>query len=203
VIVDAMRTWQPDLTVVGSRGHGSIGSALLGSVSAAVVDHATTPVLVVRGERISRIIFAEDGSEDAAAAAAILTGWPIFAGLPVSVVSVVDVAAPWRTGIAPTMFSAAMDVYGEMLDSARTEYRQAGERTVAAFRAVGLDATMELREGDPAGQISAAASDTAGDLIVIGSRGHTGVSRLVLGSVAHSVLLHSHASVLIVRHVAS
>lgn len=39
-----------DLIIVGSHGKGSVQRALLGSVSQAVVRHATVPVLVVRGQ---------------------------------------------------------------------------------------------------------------------------------------------------------
>lgn len=38
------------MVIVGSRGHGGFAGMLLGSVSAAVAEHATCPVLVVHDE---------------------------------------------------------------------------------------------------------------------------------------------------------
>jgi nucleotide-binding universal stress UspA family protein len=198
-IPEEARLWQPDLTVLGSRGHGPIESALLGSVSSAVVDHSVCPVLVARGNHVSRVILAEDGSDAASAARDLLGRWPAFAGIPVRVVGIVDVAAPWRSGIAPTMFGAAMDIYADMLASTRTTVQQLVAAAVEDLRAAGRAAEGEVREGDPAGELVRAVHDLAGDLIVVGSRGHVGLSRLVLGSVAHSVLHHAPCSVMVVR----
>jgi len=39
-----------DLLVVGSRGHGSVADALLGSVGQYCIHHAHCPVLIMRGE---------------------------------------------------------------------------------------------------------------------------------------------------------
>lgn len=198
-IPEEAKLWQPDLTVLGSRGHGPIESALLGSVSSAVVDHSVCPVLVARSDHVSHVVLAEDGSEAAIAARDLLERWPAFAAIPIRVVGVVDVAAPWRSGIAPTMFGAAMDIYADMLASSRTTVEQLVAATVGKLRAAGRTAEGEMREGDPAAEIVRAVSDLAGDLVVVGSRGHVGLSRLVLGSVAHSILLHAHCSVMVVR----
>jgi nucleotide-binding universal stress UspA family protein len=53
--------------------------------------------------------------------------------------------------------------------------------------------------GDPAAEIIDEAIDWRADVVVLGSRGHTGLTRLVLGSVARNVLQGSRSSVLIVR----
>lgn len=42
--------WMADVIVVGSRGHGAVKRALLGSVSSYVMHHAHCPVLVVPNE---------------------------------------------------------------------------------------------------------------------------------------------------------
>lgn len=47
-IVEAARAEHADVLVVGSHGRGTLGRALIGSVSDQVVRHAPCPVLVVR-----------------------------------------------------------------------------------------------------------------------------------------------------------
>jgi nucleotide-binding universal stress UspA family protein len=47
-IVEAARSEQVDLVVVGSHGRGAVGRFFVGSVSDYVVRHAPCPVLVVR-----------------------------------------------------------------------------------------------------------------------------------------------------------
>jgi nucleotide-binding universal stress UspA family protein len=49
-ILDAARSWEADLVVIGSQGHGHFEQFVLGSVANAVVRGAHCPVLLVRPE---------------------------------------------------------------------------------------------------------------------------------------------------------
>jgi nucleotide-binding universal stress UspA family protein len=198
-IVDDARAFGADLLVVGSRGHGTIESLLLGSVSGEVADHAECPVLVARTTELARVVFATDGSSSAAAAERILSAWPIFDGLQVRVVSVANVVRPWMTGLAPTMYEPVLAAYAVDLREATVEHERLAAETVTRLRDVGRAADPEVRAGDAAAEILAIVEQQRADLVVLGSRGHTGVTRLLLGSVARNVLAGSTASVLIVR----
>ena len=52
-IVGYADTVDADLIVVGSRGHGAIASALIGSVSRGVLHESRRPVLIVRGAHVA------------------------------------------------------------------------------------------------------------------------------------------------------
>ena len=56
-----------------------------------------------------------------------------------------------------------------------------------------------LEEGDPASVILKVAETTPCDLIVMGTHGRTGLSRLVMGSVAEAVVRKAHCAVLTVK----
>lgn len=199
VLVDEAARFAADLAMGGSRGHGPISSLLLGSVSAEVVDHAPCAVLIARTASLSSVLLAVDGSAPAAAAESLVATWSIFTGLPIKVVSVADVVEPWHTGIAPTMYRQVVEAHATDLAEARTEHSRIADETAANLRAAGREATAEMLTGDAASEIIATAEAVGADLVVMGCRGRTGLTRLLLGSVARNVLHGSGASVLIVH----
>ena len=187
-----------DLLVVGSRGLGVAASALVGSVSAALVDHASCPVLVARGPAVTRILVATDGSRSAEAIPAVLLAWKVFRDAPIDVLSV----APPLTGRIGAALLSEMPIVDQRPSDAVHEvdrHRLMADEMAARLVAGGWHAAGALRYGDAPRQIEAAAAEWGTDLIITGSRGLSGLRRLLIGSVAHHVLLHSRSSVLVMR----
>jgi nucleotide-binding universal stress UspA family protein len=199
VIVDQAREMEADLVVVGHRGMGRWESMLLGSVSAEVVDHAPCPVLVARDDQLGPVILADDGSPHARTAECVVTQWPLFTGLPIRVVTVSEDGFPYAAAVAPLLYTDTMTGYTESLEAERRERRAECEAAAVRLRQAGFVATAELREGDAAHQIIACAREREAGVIVVGTRGQTGLRRLILGSVARNVLLHAPCSVLVVH----
>lgn len=198
-LLDEAHALQPDLIVIGSRGHGPLATVLVGSVSTEVVDHAICPVLVARSPSVHRLVVGVDGSTSAQRAVATLSTWPIFAGLPARIVSVAEPPAGWGVSMSAAFYPAWVELRDSTVDVRRGHLEQVAERACEGLAAVGLRPTVELREGDPADELLHAAEEDDADLIVVGSRGLSALPRLALGSVARKVLLHTRCSVLVVR----
>ena len=73
------------------------------------------------------------------------------------------------------------------------------EKHAQGLRDRGLRVETVLREGYPASVIEEEARDRHVDLVVIGTRGHTGLKHLLLGSVAERVVQKSPCAVLTVK----
>ena len=198
VVLDEATAWSANLIVVGTRGLGPFTAALLGSVSDEIVDHATCPVLVVRRPSIERVVLADDGSAGARTAAAILA-WPIFARSRVRVVTVFHAVAHDTGGPRPGRVETAQDDRRQMVEAGLAAADALARSSADRLAAAGLTTEIDVRHGDPAHEIIRAAADWEADLIVMGTRGQTGIERLMLGSVARKVLQHAPCSVLIER----
>lgn len=77
------------------------------------------------------------------------------------------------------------------------KYLDEGKRL---FKQIGIEAKTKLVEGDAVEEILREASEGKYDLIVTGSRGFSGLKRLIMGRVSLNVLEKAEANVLIVRN---
>lgn len=197
---DAASEFGADLIVVGSRGRGPAASAFLGSVSADLVDHAPCPVLVARQPGVTHVLVATDGSSSARTVPSLLMSWSAFRDLPLEVVSVAPAQAMGtELMVTPWAVPHLDDASGAVKADAIRQHQRFVDEMVEDLDRAGWKATGHVRTGDAADEILASARQAGCDLIVTGSRGLGDLHRLIAGSVAHDVLLHSRCSVLVMR----
>jgi nucleotide-binding universal stress UspA family protein len=95
-----------------------------------------------------------------------------------------------EAGWLRSMEEVAQEMFGEFLDGVR-------ERNPEAV-ALGRIETM-LRTGLPAGRITEVAEEIGAGIVVVGSRGRTGLPHIMLGSVAQRVAQIASAPVTIIK----
>jgi nucleotide-binding universal stress UspA family protein len=139
------------------------------------------------------ILVAIDGSKESEKAVDVATDLALKLEAKVTFLHVVNVP---ELGGAPL----AADKPEKALRGALTETgKRILERATEVARRKKIPATEKISEGYPAITIVKEASKLGADLIVMGSRGTTGVERIVLGSTAEKVLRWSGVPVLVVK----
>jgi nucleotide-binding universal stress UspA family protein len=142
-----------------------------------------------------RILLAVDGSPYSAAAADAVSKRPWPGGTIVRVLSAVE-------NTVPPASELWYDAGGNLEETQRQITSQAARLTAEVAKTVqasGLTAETAVRDGDPRSVIIDEATEWDADLIVVGSHGYTGIKRLLLGSIAQSVVSHAPCSVEVVR----
>jgi nucleotide-binding universal stress UspA family protein len=198
-IVDEATEMRADIIVLGSRGLGRLRSMLLGSVSAEVVDHAPCPVLVARAPSVEAVLVAVDGSTTAIRAVENLADAQYLAGHRLEVLSVGPLFHAFRPYWAVDLVEPAARTPQVDMTEDRQQAELHAARAAETLGGSGFQVRWTIATGDPSHEIIEAAHNLGCNLIVMGSRGLTGLDRLLLGSVARNVLLHAPTSVLIVR----
>jgi nucleotide-binding universal stress UspA family protein len=111
--------------------------------------------------------------------------------------TVVTAFTPHPTATARAMEEAPEEIRWRITESAHAE--ELAGAAVAVARELGVkDVRARSAPGDPADALIEVTEDTGGDVIVVGSRGMTGASRFLLGSVPNKVSHHAPCDVLIV-----
>jgi nucleotide-binding universal stress UspA family protein len=170
------------LVVVGGRTKSRVGRLVMGSVASAVVNHAQAPVVVVRNDgdgpprRVGPIVVGVDGSAGS------------------------EEAVRFALEEAPQHGYEIIAVFaGDAPAGGLTEVSQALAAGLARNPAVHVRQVAE--QGEAAQVILAHAKDAA--LVVVGSRGHGGVTGMLLGSVSRTVVEQSGCSAVVMRDVAT
>ncbi len=140
-----------------------------------------------------------DGSAMGEAALPHAEGLALKLGSSVLLLRVANVPATLIGEVAPMGGPMPPELIEEAIQSETDEARDYLTRVAQRFKDAGLQAEWEVVEGDPGRAIIDTAHERNADLIVMATHGRSGLSRLVLGSVADRVLRDSHLPVLMVR----
>ena len=176
------------LIIMGRRGKGKMERALIGSVTARVIGHTGKDVLVIpETGKLSweNILLATDGStcSDNALARALEIAQERKAKLSaVSVVYTNDEFYALGQNVVKELYQEA----DKVLDKVK---KWAGD--------LGVQAELFVRDGEPHQAITAMAAEISASLIVMGSHGRKGLTRLLMGSVTERVIGYADCPVLV------
>lgn len=144
-----------------------------------------------------KILVAIDDStfSDAAITSVTERSWP--EGSIFKLLSVVEPFHPEYAGWHTNYMPVAVEAQKELVEAAKTLVNQKVKKLTEAF---GRQCVLaEVREGYVTDTILEAAKEWPADLIVVGSHGRTGITRLLLGSVSEAVVSQAPCSVEIVK----
>jgi len=177
-IVSMAEEQKADLIVMGARGLGPVKERLLGSVSHRILTLAHCATLIVNGpvKAMKQILLPLQGPFDAEAAMHFLQLKPFHDAVELTLLTVLPSTEPPWPGDA----AAAT----EILEEQAAYIKSVAER----LRAIGYQAHGVAVVGTPATVILQEVTTLRSDLILMGTRGRQGITRLVLGSVSHEVL---------------
>jgi nucleotide-binding universal stress UspA family protein len=171
-------------------GHGSQEQKLSG-ISERVVRYAHCPVLIARPSRKGCVLAATDFSDPATPAIEAATSEAARRRLDLNIIHAFDLAkyifAP--NAVMPGM--TPLDISDKM-QLALQEHLDACVRQVSAKNGLMIQGMADK-------VILSSAESLPADLVVVGTHGRTGLSRLALGSVAEAVVRSADCSVLVVR----
>lgn len=188
---------RPDLVVVGSRGMNDLPGYLLGSISRTVLTHGPCSVLTVKQPPPDvpvSVLLALDGSKPSKFAASRVKEWLSPEDVKLQLVSVVpDILTDVSTMLTKTRLKTLVAPLRQHAQECLDQYRE-------LFLKEGFQVSGKRLQGNPREQIVESVPACHAQLVVMGSKGLTGLDRFSMGSVSEWVSAYAPASVLVVRH---
>ncbi len=185
-----------ELIVVGTHGHTGISRFLLGSVAIAVLRHAPCDVLVNRGNgrgTFEKPLIAMDFSPSSKRALR-------HAALLARPDAPIEILHAWQLpagSIGASLFGADRFPWSTIRDSVVVAAKSKADKLVADNATIGHPLHVDLVQGTPMAVITTAAERGGHDLVAVGTHGHGGFRKLLLGSIAEGVIRHAPCSVLV------
>lgn len=160
-----------DLMVVGLRAHSYLEAMVTGSTTEWLLHHPPAPLVVVNSAAtVEEVVVCADGSPHALAALRSFIALPLATDTRVTILAV---------------------------DDGRTDVEAAAKSAVDALTGKVTDIQTAIVEGSPTDTILEYLADNGPQLVVLGTRGLTGWTRLRLGSTAAAVVRAAPCSSLV------
>ncbi|MEO6772499.1 MAG: universal stress protein [Kofleriaceae bacterium] len=196
-VAQIARAHGADLIVVGTHGHTGISRFLLGSVATAILRHAPCDVLVTRGTA-SKLPFVKPlvavDFSPASKRALVHAARLVQPHAPIDVLHAWELpAGSWGA----SFFGVDRFPWSQIRDAVVESAKHKGDRLFAELATIGHPLHLELVQGAPTPVVTHAAEHGSYDLIAVGTHGHRGFRKLLLGSVAEGVIRHAPCSVLV------
>jgi nucleotide-binding universal stress UspA family protein len=196
-IVGAAEKLGAGLIVMGTRGLTGLKHVVLGSVAERTVRLAPCPVLAVkeddRGGPTRKILAATDFSPTGDHAGAVAESLAKQLGAELHLVHAIDIpltmVTPYEVTIPDNLIRDSRAAARKKLDAGAARLAASGGPVPKAH----------LTEVPAAPAIADLAREIGADLVVIGTRGHTGLKHVLLGSVAERTLRLAPCAVLAVK----
>jgi len=196
-----------DLVVMTTHGHGPLARAWMGSVADKLVRRLPMPVLLVRPHEqapdllevmyertFEHVLIPLDGSALAEEILEPAIALGELMGAEYTLLQAIEVPV---LGYAPAAQVAGLDE--QVLEQWRAQARAYLERVAGRMRAHGLVVRTHVTSAPPALAIIDEARRHAADLIALSTHGRGGLARMLLGSVADTVVRWAGVPVLIQR----
>lgn len=193
---DAVVRRRADLVVMATHGYSGFRHFLFGSVAEWMLHGVPCPIWVVKqdepdsAEFVRRVLWASDFSAHAERAGELAATIARAFGAELEAVHAYEVPPdilPYALPI-PSGFEAELRVRAEEL------LKRAASKIALGHQSV----TTHLERGSPPTAIARRAAECGAQVIAMGTRGHTGLAHLLLGSVSERTLRLAPCSVLVV-----
>ncbi|MFK4084832.1 universal stress protein [Kribbella sp. NPDC020789] len=189
------------MLVVGRRGIGGFKRLLIGSTSEAVVSAATTPVVVVPehwkpSDHTGPVVIALDDGDDQSALIEFGIAEALERDLAVRLVHVWDLPAVYSWDAMNVA-----GVAGEWMQTAERHFANVADEWKAKYPELTIE--VEVKRGHVVDGVVTSATDTDAQLLVVGTRHHTRLASVLLGSVTRGVLHHAPCPLAVVPPAAA
>jgi nucleotide-binding universal stress UspA family protein len=204
IILEQSANWPADLVIMGARGRRGLARILLGSVSQTVLLYGSCSTQIARRPggstdwNLERVLVAIDNSDHSRKAIEWVSKLPWPKSAEIKLIGVLNplanghadgFSALYKSNSAEKKLKAIEDTKEFLVHSAEKLNQSITNKT-----------TTQVLEGSPGEQILKEASEWDAQLIVMGCRGHGGLTKLWLGSVSQEVVLQAPCPVEVIRN---